>query len=247
MKATLNIDYTQSFGNNKGNLKGMTFEVVEQVAGRTTLDIFGRHTDFYGKETTLVVEKPTFENSFLFESMADLREIVAEEFADTRTKFAKELGMCEGLFTSKWGELIVVDEEGSRLEGFEDPYDIKGSLPTKKEIKEVYNDVVGSGATNFRIVFEALIRCWDSYSDKFAGYGAEPTSECATVTVLSSIDTHPTQLIRKAIEELVGEEVTMLHSEAGGYAFNTERGWDRLSFAKINSLANLLNVDRCLL
>ena len=68
MEASLNIDYTQSFGG-KGNLKGMTFEVVEQVAGRTTLDIFGRHTDFYGMETTIVVEKPTFKNAFLFESM----------------------------------------------------------------------------------------------------------------------------------------------------------------------------------
>jgi len=246
MKATLNIDYTQSFGN-KGNLKGMTFEVVEQVAGRTTLDLFGRHTDFYGMETTIVVEKPTFKNDFLFESMVDLREIVAEEFADVRNTFAKSLGMCDGLFTSKWGELIVVDEEGGRLGGFEDPYDIKGQFPTKREIKEVYEDVVKSGATNFRIVFEALIRCWDSYSDKFAGYGAEPTSECATVTVLSSIETPPAQLIRKAIEELVGEEVTMLHSEAGGYAFNTPRGWDRLGFAEVNGIANLLNVDRCLL
>ena len=53
MNATLNINYTQPFNTKLGNLKGHVFEVVEQVSGRTTLDIHGRHVDFYLNEFTI--------------------------------------------------------------------------------------------------------------------------------------------------------------------------------------------------
>lgn len=52
MKATININFTQSFTSN--NLKGKSFKVVETVGNRTTLNINGRMTDFYGNEITVL-------------------------------------------------------------------------------------------------------------------------------------------------------------------------------------------------
>lgn len=55
MKATININFTQTFTSN--NLKGKSFKVVETVGNRTTLNINGRLTDFYNNEVTILETK----------------------------------------------------------------------------------------------------------------------------------------------------------------------------------------------
>jgi hypothetical protein len=205
MKATINIDFVLRFSPADGNLKGLKFEVLEQTEAvhpfngelvtRTTLDVNGTPTEFFGMETTIYddshfyydfSEKNPFKKAFMFESMAELRDEIVSESANVRRSTAREFRMKVGLFTSSWGQLIVADENG-RLEefGFASAIDFGGKHPTKKEIKTLYEEVVKSGATKFEIVYDACVRCWDSYADKFDGIDAEPTGEYVSVVLLS--------------------------------------------------------------
>ncbi len=117
-----------------------------------------------------------FKDDFCFDNMADLREMVTDECAYIRFKMSREYRMDEQLFTTKWGQLLVVDDDG-RLEkfGFGDAIHIRGNIPTKREIKALYDEVIETGATNFKIVFDVLVRMWDTWADKWAGCPAEPT------------------------------------------------------------------------
>ena len=128
-----------------------------------------------------------FKNDFCFDNMADLRETVIDECADIRFQMSREHRMDEQLFTTKWGQLLVVDDDG-RLErfGFCDAIHIKGNIPTKKEIKALYDEVLETGATDFKIVFDVLIRMWDTWEDKWAGHPAEPTCDCLEVELVIS-------------------------------------------------------------
>ena len=49
-KAEININYMISYAG--ANLKGRTYEIVEIVGNRTTLNIRNRHVDFYNDEVT---------------------------------------------------------------------------------------------------------------------------------------------------------------------------------------------------
>ena len=47
-KAVININYMTRYAG--ANLKGRTYQIVEVVGNRTTLNISGRHVDFYNEE-----------------------------------------------------------------------------------------------------------------------------------------------------------------------------------------------------
>ncbi len=129
----------------------------------------------------------TFKEVFCFDSITDMREEIVSESQKERWDCARGLRRSELLVTSKWGQLLVVDDDG-RLEkfGFCDAIDIRGNIPTKREIKALYEEVIETGATNFKIVFDAMIRAWDDFPHKFSGECAEPTDWYLEVELVDS-------------------------------------------------------------
>jgi hypothetical protein len=111
-----------------------------------------------------------FKDVFKFDSMKDLNESI--DYKNYKTK--KELG-----------GLLVVDESG-RLPNFRDIIYYKGKYPTKRELKALYEEVIESGVKNFKIIYDCMVRSWDSFKDKFDGYGSEPTDEYVELILVES-------------------------------------------------------------
>ena len=128
-----------------------------------------------------------FKDDFCFDSISDMREEIVSECQKERWDCSNTLKISELLVTSKWGQLLVVGDDG-RLEsfGFCDAIHINGNIPTKREIKALYGEVIEKGATDFKIVFDVMIRAWDDFPHKFSGDYAEPTDWCLEVDLVVS-------------------------------------------------------------
>jgi len=116
MKAIININYTQAFKNT--NLKGKSFKVVETVGNRTTLNINGRLTDFYGNEVTILESKTVeveisncYEISRYFTMSVEVRSddkirILGDGFGDWVFKFQTVKTTGKGDYVKMYGNRV---------------------------------------------------------------------------------------------------------------------------------------------
>lgn len=65
MEAVININIQLSFTTE--NIKGQTFEVIEKIGNRTTLNINGRTVDFYNNEVSILKPNKTKLKNYRFE------------------------------------------------------------------------------------------------------------------------------------------------------------------------------------
>ena len=189
-----------------------------------------------------------FKEVFLFDNMTDMREEIIFRCQRERWACANEYRISELLTTSKWGQIMVCGPNG-RLEeyGFHDLWDIKGNVPTKKEIKEVYDAVIESGARSFTIHFDVMVRAWDDFPHKFSGACAEPTDNYADIMLIE----HRPQVMEclvEGVKKLTGKRVAKtltsrrykIHDEANGYCFQDEAGeWIVIPFKELNLASGL--------
>ena len=126
-----------------------------------------------------------FKDVFKFDSMKDLNESIDYKNYKTKKELSKEERKDYHLYDTSGGGLLVVNEFG-RLSNFQDIIYYKGKYPTKRELKALYEEVIESGVKNFKIIYDCMVRSWDSFKDKFDGYGSEPTDEYVELILVES-------------------------------------------------------------
>ena len=126
-----------------------------------------------------------FKDVFKFDSMKDLKIFIDYNNYKTKKELSKEERKDYHLYDRSGGGLLVVDESG-RIEGYEDIIYYKGKYPTKRELKALYEEVIESGVKNFKIIYDCMVRSWDSFKDKFDGYSSEPTDEYVELILVES-------------------------------------------------------------
>jgi len=75
------------------------------------------------------------------------------------------------------------------IEGLKKYFPIRSGLLSGRQnamVKALYEEVIETGATNFKIVFDAMIRAWDDFPHKFSGECAEPTDWYLEVELVDS-------------------------------------------------------------
>lgn len=117
-----------------------------------------------------------FKSAFVFGSMEEMKDEITRANQKEKRIASKRDHQDSGLYETSGGALMVCDFEGGRLDdfGFYDTYHYKGKFPTKKEIKALYDEVVGSGAKEFFITYDCMVRSWYSWEEKFGGGSSEP-------------------------------------------------------------------------
>lgn len=127
-----------------------------------------------------------FEDCFSFDSMQEMKDDIDYVNCDAKKELSKEEGKDYNLYDTGDGGLLVMGKDG-RLEGFEDIVYYKGKYPTKKKLKDLFEEVVQSGAKNFSIVYDCPIRSWDSYQEKFSGCGSGLTGERIEINLIKNV------------------------------------------------------------
>lgn len=125
-----------------------------------------------------------FDDCFMYSSMQEMKDNIDCDNYETKKRLSKQQRKDYGLYDTSGGGLLVVDVNG-RMEGFEDTIHYKGKYPTKKVLKDLFEEVVSSGAKNFKIIYDCMVRSYDSYQDKFSGCGSDPTGEWIETILVS--------------------------------------------------------------
>ena len=111
----------------------------------------------------------------LYDSMRELKDDIDYH----KYKFKSIQKKDSRLFDMSDERLLIIADSTERV------YEcsIKGRYPSLKEIKECY-EIAVSRYHSFKILYDCIIREWDSFQDKFKGEQSYPSEEYITITLL---------------------------------------------------------------
>lgn len=110
----------------------------------------------------------------LYDSMRELKDDIdyhKYKFKSIQKKDSRLFDMSD--------ERLLIMADGAR----EDEWCFNGRYPSLKEIKKCY-EYASSNYSNFEILYDCIIREWDSFQDKFKGEQSYPSEEYITITLL---------------------------------------------------------------
>lgn len=165
MKPTLiAIDYGKFSENtwiNKSNLKK-----VEKHLNN------GRRYKILEQGDIVIKKKEGFDRFFKFENVTQMRKAIQDEskrvIRDASLKYKHHYMLFSA--PTKAGQLLVLKTGGGgRIDRWHDAIDFKGNSPTIEDIKNLYDRVVESGETEFKIIYDCMCTNWETFEDKFSG------------------------------------------------------------------------------
>ena len=116
----------------------------------------------------------SFKDTFLFDSMSELKDDIdyhKHKFKSIQSKDSRLFDMGD--------ERLLIMVDSAR----EDVWYFNGRYPSLKEIKECYK-YASSNYPNFEIIYDCIIREWDSFQDRFKGERSYFSAEYITITLI---------------------------------------------------------------